>query len=132
MSLSLYMDFQPTERRQKMERGTKTPSYCAAYFRWFLEAFLTSVALELIQTDVGLRKLALILLKPFVIPRFCSPLCQPHKLCTSTVWQLSRLICCSLLALELCMKIYIIETNFFNSRIFTLIISIFNFLYNTT
>lgn len=32
-SLSLYLEFQLTEKRRKMERGTKTPSYYVAYFR---------------------------------------------------------------------------------------------------
>lgn len=118
-----------------MEREIKTPSYYLAYFRWFLEAFLTCAALELIQT-CRTKKTS---------TDFIKALCNSQVLLPSvptrqTIHQHSmvaikadlRDLHCSLLPLLLCMKIHIIKPNFFNSRNFTLIISNFNFLYNTT
>jgi len=70
---------------RKLERRIRNPSYLVSYLRLFLEAFLISAALELIQIDLGLRKSALILLRLLVFPKFCSPLCHPHKFHTGTV-----------------------------------------------
>lgn len=72
MPSSLCLKSQPTEVSSKMER-TKSPFYWMSYFRWSWEAFLVSVALELIQTVLGLRKLALILLRLLIFPQICSP-----------------------------------------------------------
>lgn len=74
MSRSLYLKSKPMEVSRKMERRIKkTPFFGVSYFRLFLENLVIHTALELIQTDLGLRKLALILLRLLVFPKFCSP-----------------------------------------------------------
>lgn len=126
MSLSLYLEFQPTERRRKMERGTKYPQ---AYFRWSFRGFSDFCSFRTYSDRCRAKK---------TITDFHKAFCNSQDLlpsvpATQTMYQHSmaavkadlRDLCCSLLTLQLCMKIHIIKTNFFNSRIFTLVISSF-------